>query len=615
MTISRNCAAALLLFSLCAACNRDPATPAAATPSQAADADARVAAEQAIDDFFTRFTDRWVESDPNLAVASVYFTGETQRRMEQRLTPVTRDYQLQRNALAREGLAMLAALDLTAATPMQRRAADLLRYQMERRLAAEPWLDHAVLPLNQMNGANVRIPNALTVTHPFQDATNARNYVLRLGQVSERMREAVARSAAQAKQGIVPPDFILAATLAQMERFIAGPAEDHPLTTTLLQKSANLQDLGADERAALTTEAARIVATDIYPAWASALAELRRQMPLASSDAGLWRFADGAAIYAERLRYYTTTELSAEAIHRLGLQEVARIETELDRLFRQIGLATGTIKERVESLRARLAFPDDDSGRAQVMARIDEYLADARQRSAALFDRTPQADVIAQPYPRFRWENAAASYTAPAADGSRPGIFQMPLRANRLTDFSLRSLVYHETVPGHHFQIALQLDNPALPRFLQMSAISGNSAIIEGWALYAERLAAESGWYEGDVEGLIGQLESSLFRARRLVVDTGLHAKGWTRQQAIDYGIAPSEVERYVVMPGQATAYMVGQLKIVALRERAEAALAERFSIRDFHNVVLEAGFVPLTMLEDIADAYVAAALAEMPRS
>jgi uncharacterized protein (DUF885 family) len=590
----------LAVLLLLAACNGDAfAHPATTSP----------AAEPAIDAFFARFTDRWVENDPNLAVASAYFSGGLQNRMEQQLTPVTRAYDLQRIALARDELAALADLDLEAGTPVQRQAAELLRYQMEKRLAAEPWLEHIYFPMNQMNGINVTIPNALTVTHPFQTAANARNYVVRLGQVPLRMREAIARSAAQADQGIVPPDFIIDATLAQMERFIAVPADENPLTTTLLQKTEHLPDLDAEERASLAVEAARIVANDVYPAWREGLAELRRQRPLATADAGLWRFPDGAAIYAERLKNYTTTDLSAEDIHQLGLQEVARIEAEMDQLFRQVGLETGTIKDRAEVLRTRLAFADDDSGRAQLMARIDEYLADALERSAALFDKTPQAAVIAQPYPRFRWENAAASYTAPPADGSRPGIFQMPLRANRLTDFSLRSLVYHETVPGHHFQIALQLDNPALPRFRQMSAIAGNSAIIEGWALYAERLAAESGWYEGDIEGLIGQLESSLFRARRLVVDTGLHAKGWTRQQAIDYGIAPSEVERYVVVPGQATSYMVGQLKIRELRERAKAALGDRFSIREFHNVVLEAGFVPLTMLERLVDAHITEAL------
>jgi uncharacterized protein (DUF885 family) len=183
----------------------------------------------------------------------------------------------------------------------------------------------------------------------------------------------------------------------------------------------------------------------------------------------------------------------------------------------------------------------------------------------------------------------------------------MPLRPDQMTRFGLRTLVYHETVPGHHFQIALMGENPALPRFRQARVFGGIAAVTEGWALYAERLAAESGWYEGDVEGLLGQLDDELFRARRLVVDTGLHAKQWSRQQAIDYGIEVSEVERYVVNPGQACSYMIGQLKIIELRDKARMALGDRFDERQFHNVVLGPGMVPLHLLEREVDAYIAA--------
>src|SRR5439155_1597653 len=201
-----------------------------------------------------------------------------------------------------------------------------------------------------------------------------------------------------------------------------------------------------------------------------------------------------------------------------------------------------------------------ESHRAPRIARagIERILRDAEKRSAALFAQTPKAPVVARPYPPFRWASAAASYSFPAPDGSRPGTFQIPLRPSQLTRFGLRSLVYHETVPGHHFQIALEMENPALPRFRQLRAYGFISAYGEGWALYAERLAAEALWYEDDPEGLLGQLAAELFRARRLVVDTGLHAKRWTREQAIAYGIGPSEVERYVVFPGQACSYKLG---------------------------------------------------------
>lgn len=591
------------------ACSPEPVAPES-TPEPVAPA---ANSQDAINEFFADFTDRWVEANPNLAVSSGFFTGEKQEELERQLTSLAPENRLQQIERARNGLAELAALDFSAATDTQRLAADLMRWQLELLVEDEPYLDWIDFPLEQMNGASVSLPNQLTVVHPLLNAGDAGNYVARLRLVDDRMREATADARARAERGIVPPDFILQTTIAQMERFIEAPAAENPLVTTLAEKSAALGDLTPERRDELLREAAVVVETEVYPAWQEAVAVLRNQLPLATADAGLWRFPNGAEVYAHQLRRFTTTNLSADEIHAIGLAEVARIEAEMEVLFRQIGLVEGSINERVDQLDARLAYPDNEAGRTALMNRIQIVLDDAQLRSAALFATVPMTPVIAQPYPRFRWENAAASYTAPPLDGARPGIFQMPLRASRLTEFGLRSLVYHETVPGHHFQIALVNENTELPRFMRMRALGGISAISEGWALYAERLAAESGWYEGDVEGLIGQLYSALWRARRLVVDTGLHAKGWTRQQAIDYGIEPSEVERYIVNPGQACSYMIGQLKLVELREKARTALGERFAIQDYHDVVLGAGIVPLTMLEGIVDRYIASVLAASP--
>jgi len=230
------------------------------------------------------------------------------------------------------------------------------------------------------------------------------------------------------------------------------------------------------------------------------------------------------------------------------------------------------------------------------------------KRSALLFDIRPKSAIVARPFPKFREANAAANYNAPAPDGSRPGTFQYPRRMDMMTRFGLRSIVYHETVPGHHFQVALQVEDRDLPRFRQIRALGGISATSEGWGLYAERLAAESGWYGEDIEGLLGQLNYELFRARRLVVDTGLHAMQWTRQQGIDYGIEASEVERYTIFPGQACSYMIGELKIIELREKAKKALGDKFSLREYHNVVLKTGTVPLELLERQVDGYISAA-------
>jgi uncharacterized protein (DUF885 family) len=214
--------------------------------------------------------------------------------------------------------------------------------------------------------------------------------------------------------------------------------------------------------------------------------------------------------------------------------------------------------------------------------------------------------VVVQREPLFTEKTAAAHYTAPAADGSRPGVFWAPLPGPQFRINTMRTLVYHEGVPGHHFQIALQQEHTDLPRYRRERVFPAGSAFVEGWALYAEQLAAENNWYEGDVKGHLGQLDQELFRARRLVVDTGLHAMKWTRQQAIDYGVPAVEVDRYVVLPGQACAYKIGMLRILDLRAKAQRALGERFSIKEFHNIVLSTGTVPLPVLEQVIDEWIA---------
>jgi uncharacterized protein (DUF885 family) len=563
------------------------------------------AQDRAADEFFAAFGEEWVGRSPNLATNTRYFTGEKQDRLERQLTPASEEYRRGTIDLARRWLDRLRKLDRTRLSASQRTSADLLDWQLQSLLAGERFEDFD-FPLEQNGGANVNLPNVLTVQHPMRTARDARNYLARMTQMRDRMGEALARARSRAQQDRIPPRFILQATLAQMRQFIGSPPAQNPLVTTFAEKVAAIPELSAAERTALRAETEEIVRSEVYPAWTEAVAFLESLVPRSTDDAGLWRFPGGAEAYAYHLRRYTTTTLSAQEIHQIGLREVARIEKQMDEILRKLGRTQGSVKERVAQLKKDLSYPTTEEGRKQIMADIDVLIRDAERRAALQFDRRPKAPVIAQPYPRFREANAAASYTAPPLDGSRPGIFQMPLRPDQMTTFALRTLVYHETVPGHHFQIALAGEDTSLPKFRQARVLGTISATTEGWALYAERLAAESGWYDGDPEGLLGQLDDELFRARRLVVDTGLHAMKWTRQQAIDYGIEVSEVERYVANPGQACSYMIGQLKILELRDRARTALKDRFSEREFHNTVLALGAVPLELLERAVNDYIA---------
>lgn len=561
---------------------------------------------QPVDQFFDSFTDEWMRLHTDFAAGARYFTGEEQEKMERTLMPQTREINVQRIALAKKGLAALLAYDRTRLTSQERVSANLMEWQLDMVVKGEPFLD-LVFPLEQFSGANINLVNTLTVQHVLRSEKDAENYLARLALVGARMQEAAAEARAAGAKGVIPPKFILEATIAQMKQFIAGQPSENPLAATFNDRLRAGKVVPDVRRAVLAQDAQRLIADSVYPAWREGIAVLEEQLPRAREAAGISSQPNGDKAYAWLLERFTTTNLTAAQIHEIGLREVARIEAEMDGILKKIGRTEGTVKQRIQQLEKDLAYPLNAEGRGQIMADINTFLADALTRSALVFDRMPKGAVIAQPYPEFRWSSAAASYTAPPLDGSRPGIFQMPLRDDELTRFGLKTLIYHETVPGHHFQIALMNEDTSLPKFRQIRAFGGISAITEGWALYAERVAAEEGWYKDDPEGYLGYLDAALFRARRLVVDTGLHTKGWTRQQAIDYGIPPSEVERYVVMPGQATSYMIGQLRIFELREKARKALGPKFSLKAFHNAVLSAGALPLSLMEVQVDEHIAA--------
>jgi uncharacterized protein (DUF885 family)/quercetin dioxygenase-like cupin family protein len=566
-------------------------------------------------DFFRDFTAEWIRSNPNQAASTRYFSGADQDQLGQQLSPETAEFSRSRAALAQKGLDELATFDRARLSDADRLSADLVEWQLRTRVEQEKYRDF-YFPLEQMGGVNVSLPNTLTVMHPVNTEKDALHYVARLGQVSTRMDEAIADARARVAKNMIPPRFIIRATIAQMEQFISTPPSGNPFVASFAQKMSLVKDLPQARREELRAQAEKIVASQVYPSWKRAIALLQPLAAKASDDAGLWRFKGGDEAYAAALQRFTTTSLTADQIHEIGLKQVATIEKQMDDLFRQAGKTQGSIKERVAQMKKEQAYPLTEDGRTKIMADANAMIRDAEKRAALQFERTPKSPVEARPFPRFREANAAANYTSPPADGSRPGIVQIPLRPERMTLFGLRSLLYHEGVPGHHFQIALQVENPALPRFRQVGAFGGISALSEGWGLYAERLAMESDWYKDDPIGLIGALDSELFRARRLVVDTGIHAKHWTRQQAIDYGIEASEIDRYVVTPGQACSYMIGELKLLELRDKAKKALGAAFTVREFHSAVLNAGTLPLDLLEKQVDAYLkrATVVASLPK-
>ena len=562
---------------------------------------------RSIEDFFREFTDEWMRANPDSATYYRYFSGAEQDALDRRIAPLTLAEARKHIALARKGLRELSTFDRKKMTPVQKLSADVLEWQLKVIADEAPFLDYS-FALDQMNGWGVASVDSFTVGRPIVTPRDAENYVAALEQASLRMDEAAARARSLAAKGILPPRFILQATIKQLQSFVDPAPRQNPFLVTLATKMKLLTAMSAAQQEALLHQAEAIVSGKIYPAWKHAAAVLESQLPKSTDAAGISRLKGGKEAYAYFLQRYTTTTMTADQIHEIGLRRVAEIEAQMDALLKQLGRTDGSVKQRIDKLTLDLQYPEPstEASRERIIADLTDIVRDAERRAALLFDLRPKAPVVVQPVPTFSENNMAANYNVPAQDGSRPGIVQYPRRLDEMTKFGLRTLAYHEAVPGHHFQLALQAENKDLPRFLQLGAFGFISASGEGWALYAERLAAESGWYEGDIEGLLGQLSDELFRARRLVADTGLHTKGWTRQQAIDYGIEPSEVERYAAWPGQACSYMVGQLKILELRDKAQKALGPKFSLREFHNAVLSVGTVPLNVLERQIDTYIA---------
>lgn len=571
------------------------------------------AADRPIAVFFDEFARDWMRAEPERATTLQYFEGAEQDALDRKLTPVTRDFQLRRIADARRGLAALRSYDRQALSFDEQTSFEAMEWQLDEVVREEPFLDYA-FPFEQFGGIQRRLPDFLSNIHPVRNARDAENYLARLKRVAPTIDAAIVEARGQAARGVLPPDFILKATIEQMERFVAPIPAKNLLVTSLDERLGSLPAITPAQRARFVAAAAKAVQKSIYPAWQRALRLLRDQLSKATDDAGLWRLPRGAEAYLQRLRRFTTTEMTPEEVHQLGLKQVDRIEGEMDDLLKTLGYAEGTVDERKARLDREAPSIKADDPRAIVLADYERVIRDAEARSAKLFDLRPRAPVVIRREPEFSEANAAAHYTVPARDGSLPGTFWVPLPG---TDFRTskvsRTLAYHEAVPGHHFQIAIQQEATGLPRFRRDRVYMGLSAFVEGWALYAERLAAEEGWYEGDPQGRLGQLAAELFRARRLVVDTGLHAKRWTRDQAIAYGVPAAEVERYVVFPGQACSYMIGELRLLELRDRMKNALGARFSAREFHRLVLQTGTVPLDVLGHVVEAAIAAASATSP--
>jgi uncharacterized protein (DUF885 family) len=552
-----------------------------------------------------KFAEDWVRQNPQLATSTQYFSGAEQNALDRQLTPLTAAQRQKMRALARSGIAKLDKYLAGALDEDQRISAATMRWSLAKNIEGEKFEDYNFV-FSQFSGVHTGLVNFMTQTHPLRRAADVDNYLARLDQVSARIDEAIARGRAATGRNLVPPRVILERAQDQVNVFLKDAAPDNVFVSSLAKRTEALQDLSPQARADAIAKATRIVNDKIIPAYGRVKDFMAEVYPRTGSVVGISRLQNGGAAYAHYLSNFTSTNLSAEQIHAIGLREVARIEAEMDKHLRELGYSEGSVEERMKKLDMTFQPKTEGDPRPALLAKYAEYVKDAEARSSAIFNLKPRAPVEVRREPPLTEKAAAAHYTLPAPDGSRPGVFWVPMRGPDYSVIRMRSLSYHEAVPGHHFQLAIQQEQTGLPKFRANRIFGGGSAHSEGWGLYAERLAVEQGWYNGDVPGLLGALGSELFRARRLVVDTGMHAKGWTREQAIDYGIGSQEVERYIAWPGQANAYMIGMLRILELREKAKNELGAKFSLPAFHDVVLRSGSVPLDVLTDVIDRWIA---------
>ncbi len=517
-----------------------------------------------------------------------------------------------------ERLAQFAAMDAARLDSAAGLDLDVVRTAHET--AAEgfkfPFGDVAILNQNwswrnapyvvaQNTGAFLEIPGMLEEQHTIGSRADAEAYLARLEAYAGQLDGETARLASAAAQGVIAPDFILDRTLAQLELARGGDVAAWPMIASFVRKTKDIPgDWGA--------QAAKVASDRIRPALDAQLAELKLHRAKATSDAGVWKLPQGDAYYAWALRAATTTRMTPDEIHARGQEELAALQTEMDTILKAQGFTQGTVGERMTALGKdpRFMFPDDDTGRAQVMALLESVVADIRTRLPRAFATlVPGNFEIKRMAPEVE-PGAPGAYGGPGSiDGKVPGKFWINLRTTDLwRRFSLPTLTYHESLPGHVWQGEFAFKLPLVRSLLAFNAYS------EGWALYSEQLADELGVYENDPYGRLGYLQSIAFRACRLVVDTGLHAKRWTREQAIRWfaetngsGSADvtSEVDRYCAWPGQACGYKVGHSEIARLRGGAQQALGDRFDLRLFNDVVVGGGGVPMVVLAHRVDAHV----------
>jgi uncharacterized protein (DUF885 family) len=516
----------------------------------------------------------------------------------------------------KKDLATLQSYDRAALDQEGKLSYDVLVHFLQSQIDGDRFRDHG-FPINQMFGVQSSLPGFLVDQHDVENKKDAENYIARLGKFPAKFEQTLQQLALSEAKAIMPPRFTIDKVLDQMRKFIAVAPRDNTLYVSFADKLKKIPagEMSDAERASLLAAAGKAIEVNVYPAYRTLIDHFASLQTKTQANDGAWSLVDGDAYYAYKVRLHTTTEMTPQQVHDIGLAEVARVGAEMDAILASQGLKDGTLGARIQKLAASpdQQFPNTPEGKKALLARYQDILTEINKGLDSSFNVRPKLGVEVKPVPAYSEATAPGAYYSPGAvDGSRPGVFYANVRnTNQTAKFGMKTLAYHEGIPGHHFQVMIARELDGVPFFRTVVPFTAYS---EGWALYAEKLAGELG-YENDPLDALGRLSDEMMRATRLVVDTGIHSKHWTREQAVTYMVdqtgmdeakTVAEVERYFIDPGQALGYKVGMLKILALREKARLALGSRFDIKQFHDQVLSHGELPLTVLERVIDDWIA---------
>ncbi len=515
-----------------------------------------------------------------------------------------------------DNLARIKTIDVSKLDAQTAMSHQLFVQQLENQIANHKWRYHNY-PVNQMFGTHSMVPSLLINQHQVTDVSDAEAYISRLNGVEQLFADLILGLEKRAEMGIIAPKFVYPYVISDSQNLLTGaPFDDNGESTLLADfaRKVNALDIEQTEKDRLISEASTALAGSFKSAYESLIATLQSLEERADTRDGAWKFPDGEEFFNTALANTTTTSMTADEIHEVGLAEVARIHGEMRDIMKKVEF-DGTLQEFFEFMRVdpQFYYEETDEGKARYISEAVALIDNMKSRLDELFIIKPKADMIVKQVEAFREKSAGkAFYQQPAPDGSRPGIYYANLyRMSDMPTYQMEALAYHEGIPGHHMQIAIAMELEGIPMFRKFGRYT---AYTEGWGLYSELIPKEIGLYE-DPYSDFGRLAMELWRACRLVVDTGIHAKQWTREQGIDFYVtntpnpqpdAVKMVERHIVMPSQATAYKIGMLKILELREAAKAELGDKFNLPEFHDVVLKSGPVPLNVLEELVNEWVA---------